>query len=175
MRVEDKLKRAIKHHNINRINELFNEIYLDYFKLIYFIISKYVPIKEDIEELVDTVFINFYNKIISTPVENIKYYLVVTAKNVSLNFIKKQKIEYVELNDNFIYEVETSSSNDKYYEIINDMQKVLTDYEIEIILQHVIYDITFKDLSKRYNKPLKTIYTTYSRSIKKYRKYKEEN
>lgn len=174
MKIEDRLKEALKYQSIHEINQLFNEIYLGYFKLIYFIIAKYVSTKEDVEELVDNVFINFYNKIKTTPIDNVKYYLIVSAKNISLNFLKKNKIKYVEFDDNFIYEKTEKPNNDKYYEIICDMQNVLSDFEIEIILKHVIFAYTFDDLSKLYNKPLKTIYSIYSRSIQKYKKYKEE-
>ena len=173
MKIEDRIKEALIYYNINEINQIFNEIYLEYFKLIYFIISKYIKNKEDIEELVDNVFINFYQKIKTTPVDNVKYYLVVSAKNISINFLKKKRIETTELDDNFIYESTIIKSNDKYYEIIEDMKKVLTDFEIEIILKHVIYDYTFLELSNLYDKPQKTIYSAYSRAIEKYKKYKE--
>ena len=175
MSLEKKLKKAQQKNNINELNNVFNDIYLEYAKLVYFLISKNVTTKEDIEDLVDTVFVNFYNKIKTTQIENIKYYLVVMSKNISINFLKRQKIDYIELNDNFIYENVNYSINDEYLEIIEEMKEVLTNFEIEIILQHLIYDYSFKELSYKYNKPLKTIYSLYSRSIKKFKKYKEES
>ena len=43
----------------------------------------------------------------------------------------------------------------------------LNDIEIEIIIQHIIYDYSFKELSKIYNKPINTIISIYNRAKKK--------
>ena len=49
MKIEDRLKEALKYQNILEINQLFN-------------------------------------KIKTTPIDNVRYYLIVSAKNISLNF-----------------------------------------------------------------------------------------
>ena len=70
--LEKKLRAAIKSNNINKIEIIFEDIYYEYGKLVGFIISKYVSKKEDIEELVDDVFINFFKVLYKTKIENIK-------------------------------------------------------------------------------------------------------
>ena len=97
------LYKAIKSNNEQKILEACDLIYQKYQKLIYFIISKYITNIYDIEDLTQTVFINFFNNLEKIDLtKNIKYYLVTSAKNISLNFIKKQnKIEY---DDTLIYQ-----------------------------------------------------------------------
>ena len=146
----------------------FEKLYKTYVKLVSFIISKYVDVADDREDLVSDVFVDFYLKM--EGVENVKYYLVSSAKNKAITYVKKKKKE------NIVYE--EISLNDKdghgdgsYWQTIDDMKNVLTDKEIEIIIKRVIFDMTFKELSVEYDKPLKTIYSVYKRAIKKYRKH----
>jgi DNA-directed RNA polymerase specialized sigma24 family protein len=50
------------------------------------------------------------------------------------------------------------------------MEKYLNNNEIDIIIQHSIYDYSFKELSLKYNKSINTIISIYHRAIKKYLK-----
>ena len=56
-----------------------------------------------------------------------------------------------------------------YLLIINDMKRILSEEEINIIIEHVIYDVSFKTLAKKYNKPISTISTKYYQAIQKYK------
>ena len=73
MSLERKLENALLLNDIQRIDLLFEEIYYRYGKLVGFVISKYVFVKEDIEESISDVFISFYNNLkkSSTKVLNI--------------------------------------------------------------------------------------------------------
>ena len=55
------------------------------------------------------------------------------------------------------------------------MEHCLTTFETEIILKHVVYDYTFKELGILYNKPLNTIISTYHRAVKKFLKGENQN
>ena len=57
------LKKAIKSQDEGEIIKAFEYIYSKYYKLVWFIISKYVYNVLDIEDISQTVFINFYNNI----------------------------------------------------------------------------------------------------------------
>ncbi len=172
MTLENKLIDALKSCDHYKIDTVFEEIYYAYSKLVYFIISQYVLNQSDIEELTQDVFVNFFNNLNKTTINNIKYYLVRSAKNKALNFLKAKK-ENFELDDNVIYEYAyTENSNLKYVEIIDQMKKYLTDIEIDIIIKRVIYDISFKELASIYKKPINSILSIYHRAIKK---FKERN
>ena len=150
----------------------FEKIYREYVKLVYFIISKYVDDRSDREDLTSDVFVDFYVKM--DGVKNVKYYLVTAAKNKAVNHVAKNKRVKI------TYEEEPTKEGDSYsdggyYDTVNDMKKVLSDREIEIIIKHLIFDKTFRQLSDELGQPLKTIYSVYKSAIKKYRKYKGVN
>lgn len=160
------IKKIKKAENEER-NIILEEIYNEYYKLVCFIISRYISNNFDIEDLANDVFIKFFQNIYSVR-SSIKYYLTTTAKNISLNFLK-QNNKNVILDDEFIYSIkdEKHSSNENYYEIIDYLKTFLTENEIRIILNHVIYDMTFKKISKLLKMPENTIKTTYYRSLEK--------
>ena len=169
MSLEKKLSKAIKHNNPYKIEQIFEEIYYEYGKLVGFIISKYVIKKEDIEELVDDVFISFSKAMMKTEINNIKYYLVTQAKNIAINFINK-KDNKVDIVYDEVYLSNNTYESSKYYELVNEMNKILTEEEINIILLHTIYNYSFEDISKKLNKPLQSIASIYRRAIQKFNK-----
>ena len=73
MNLETKLKNSIIKKDEVLLDSVFEEIYNKYFNLSAFIISKYVKNKLDVVELVNDVFFKFYEKIIETEINNIKY------------------------------------------------------------------------------------------------------
>lgn len=169
MSLEKKLEKAIKQNNPNKIEQVFEEIYYEYGKLVGFIISKYISNKEDIEELVDDVFVSFSKIILKNKITNIKYYLVTQAKNTSINFLNKKDNKVEMVYDEMYLSTQTYQPS-KYYDLINDMKKVLTDLEINILLLHTIYNYSFDDISNKLNKPLSSIASIYRRAIKKFNK-----
>ena len=175
MTLEQKLSIALKSNNEDSINSIFEEIYSSYGKLVYFIIMQYINNKLDVEELTQDVFISFFNNLDNNNVKNIKYYLVTSAKNKALDFLKSKK-DSVLLDENIIYQqLDTKYSSYKYIEIIEEMKSCLTNFEIDLIIKHNIYGITFKEMSKIYNKSINTLLTTYHRAIKKFKERKKNN
>ena len=59
MSLENKLLHAIKSKNKDKVENVFEMIYYEYGMLVTYIISKYVEKSEDVEELVNDVFIKF--------------------------------------------------------------------------------------------------------------------
>lgn len=175
MTLEKKLKCAIKSNDNKIIHDVFEEIYVTYGKLVYFKIMQYVTNKFDAEELTQDVFVSFYNNLYSTNILNIKYYLIASAKNKAIDFIKKKK-EVLISDEKTIFEVEDVVDKCiEYDEIIEAMKKFLSEFEIEIIIKHIMDDLSFKQLSIQYKKPLNTIISIYHRALKKFKKEREKN
>jgi len=170
--LESKLIKALKSNNENIIHDVFNQIYDDYKKLIYKQISFYVKNNFDCEELTQDTFISFFNNLNKIEIKNIKYYLLVSAKNKALDYMKKKK-NNIEYQDNIIYEQLDTNDINNYKEILFDLKKFLNELEIEIIIYHLIYNYSFKDLSNKLNKPINSIISTYNRAIKKYKNYQK--
>lgn len=164
------LKKAIKSQDEGEIIKAFEYIYSKYYKLVWFIISKYVYNVLDIEDISQTVFINFYNNIKKLDLnKNIKYYLVTSAKNSALNFKKNNsRIEY---DDVFVYEQRDNNDNYFYSNLISDLKKVLNNLEIAVIIKHIVEGQSLKDIAISLNKNTNTIRTIYNRAIKKYKKF----
>ena len=171
LRVEENLKYALRTKDKKLINQVFEEIYYEYGHLIGFVISQYVKNKSDVEELINDVFLNFFNNLDKIKIKNIKAYLTKIAKNKAIDYLRENKNKYILENELVLNAQEFDKS--LYLLVINDMKRVLSEEEINIIIDHVIYDVSFKTLAKKYNKPISTISTKYYQAIQKYKK--EEN
>ena len=164
LRLEERMKYALRVKDKKLLDEVFKDIYNEYFHLIGFVISEYVNNKNDVEELINDVFLSFFNNLDKIKLKNIKAYLTKTAKNKAIDFIRRNKNKY--LLENEIVNT-PSIDNGLYYLIVNDMKRVLTVEEIDIIILHVVYDLSFKLIAKKYKLPITTISTKYYQAIKK--------
>lgn len=168
MSLEQKLNKALNSNNEELMHDVFEEIYNSYSKLVYFIINQKIQNKMDSEELTQDVFIAFFNNITKTSIKNIKYYLIQSAKNKVLNYLKQRK-DNILFDENIVYEKVDNHNHDKD-DVINRMHEILNDFEVEIIVNHIIYDYTFKELSVIYNKNINSIISIYNRALRKYKK-----
>lgn len=139
----DQKMRHVK-KNEKDILSFFEQIYDTYHKLIYYVISKYVSNDEDIKELVNDVFLQFYNHM-GTIVTSIKYYLVVSAKNRALDFLKKQKEIPM---DSLLIINKKESGSESYLKVKRILKQILEEKEIYIIEEHLFYDRKFKEIAK---------------------------
>lgn len=170
MPLENKLLHAIKSNNKDTIDNVFEIIYYEYGKLVAYIISKYVERIEDVEEIVNDVFISFYKAALKKEIRDIKYYLVTSAKNKSIDFYRKKinKLDVYYNDDNVFEYIEYKDSI--YGDLLYEMRKYLSDEEINIIILHLIYDYSFKEIAEKYNKPISSISSIYNRALKKFKK-----
>lgn len=169
MILEKKLEKAIKNSNNNQIDYVFEEIYNKYYNLVSYIISQYIKNNNDVEELVNDTFVNFYNSLFKVQIDNIKYYLVKSSKNISLDFIKKKKIVY-EYNEDYVNNYKEEDEATMYDEIMILLEKCLSKEEIKIILLHNIDCYTLKEIANIINKPYNSVISIYNRAIKKVKK-----
>lgn len=148
-------------------NELLEEIYKDYYKLVCFVISRYIKNRLDVEEIANDTFLKLYQNLFSIKT-SIKYYLTTIAKNLSLDYLKKENNKIV-LDDELIYSIKDNNynSNENYQEIIEYLENILSKNEVTIVLNHIVYDITFKKLSKTLKIPENSVKTIYYRAINK--------
>ena len=93
------------------------------------------------------------------------------SKNLSKDF----KNKFI-LDDDYIFSrLIPSTSNRLFEDYIEEMREYLTDQEIEIILQHAVYDVTFKELGKKFNLKTSSVASKYIRAISKFKKHKKGN
>lgn len=171
MSVEIRLVDALKSNDSKKIEKIFKEIYDANYKLVYFCVAHYVKIKEDIEEIVNDVFINFYNHLNNIKIEgNIKYYLTRSAKNACLNYLKKNERKEVSIEQKFLEQKSAIQYQYVDNSFIEKIKKIITDEEFEILFNHVILGVSLKEIATFKNTSSNTIKSKYRRTLKKLQK-----
>lgn len=161
------IKKAIDKNDRFLLESVFESIYYKYSKLIKFVIYKIVNDRELTNDLTQEVFTNFFNAMITSNLKNIKYLLVTMARNKSVDYLRKNKLDVI-IDDNFVlnFEYEEKST---IPDIIKELKLYLTDDEIEIIVLHLVYDFTFKKIASMKGVTTSAINNKYNRAIKKYK------
>ena len=161
------IKKAVNNNNRSLLEAVFEQIYYKYSQLVKYVIYKLVGDSDLTDDLTQEVFTSFFNTIRSSEIKNIKYLLVTIAKNKSIDYLRKNKIDVI-VDDNLVlnfgYEQENNIS-----EMINDLRLYLSEDEIEIIVLHLVYDFTFKKIASIQNVTTSVINNKYNRAIKKYK------
>ncbi len=167
-KLETSLISALQEGDKTKITLVYEQIYNEYYKLLFFVIGKYISDSETIKDLINDTFLNFFNN--STNVNgSIKSYLTRSAHNIALNYIKKNnKLSLIE-NDDLIG-VNSDTANLSYNEIVSSLLKILSYKEVGLIIDHVVFGYTFKELETKYCNNAKNLNKAYERTIKKYRK-----
>lgn len=174
MILEKKLETAIKHEDNDQMDYVFEEIYNKYYNLVSYIISQYIKNINDVEELVNDTFVNFYNNCFKGRIDNIKYYLVKSSKNISIDFLKKKQIIF-EYNEDYVNNYKEDKEKTIYDEIMILLDRCLSKDEIKIILLYNIDCYSLKEIANMLNRPYNSIVSTYNRSIKKVKKEMNKN
>lgn len=167
MSLEKRLVDALNSKNKIIIEETFKLIYDSYFKLVYFCVGNYVDNKDDVEEIVNDVFLNFFNHLNNINTNgSIKYYLTSSAKNSALNFLKKQKRVVVTEN------IENVGVEYQYHDndLIDKVKENLTFEESSLVIDHVIVGKSLREIAKENNTNANTLKSKYRRAILKLQK-----
>ena len=165
MKTEIRLSKALESGSKDKVNQVFESIYLNYFKLGIFIARQYLNEQESIE-IVDEAFVSFFEKMIKErkcEIKNIKQYLCTSIKNASIKRVK-------EINSLFSFDEEINYLEEKEIIDIDNPLKDLSKLEQYIISEHVLLDKTFKEIGLELNKSTNTIKSIYRRGCLKARK-----
>lgn len=154
------------------VENAFNIVYKEYSYLVFYVILQIVKDNDLALELTNETFTNFFiNKDNINSSKNVKYYLVTTGKNLAINRMKKDS-RIVELSDNYAYEEKKTDDFDTY---IEKFKEFLNKEEIDVIVYHLLYDFSFKEIARNKNVSINVISSKYKRAIDKIKKYYKEN
>ncbi len=172
MNITRKLFFAYQTGNCKKIEQLFSIVYNEYADLVFVLISKYIKQYEDIEELTDDVFIQLFNHLENIdPDKDIKYYLMTSAKNASINFIKKNK-NSENLDD---VDIDNLGAKDSHLSLFIDEWKLaLSQNEIDLIIMHDLNGISLREIALKNKQSPNTIKSIYRRAIKKLQNFYKE-
>ena len=138
------------------------KVYEKYKKLVTFVISKYIKDKEIIKDITLDVFLNYIEN--ENKVFNIQKYLTSTAKYMSLKYLKKNnQMDLDSIDEEVLYS--NNKSNIEYNLIIDEFKEFLSNEEIDIMILHIVYNYTFKEISLTKKIKLNSIKSIYRRAI----------
>jgi len=162
------IKKALSYNNEQALEDIFESVYYEYSSLVHYIALRIVKKKGIAEEITQEVFMRFFNNIKTTEFRNIKYWLSTTAKNLSLNYIKNKDSSIIYNDEAILYLYDEYKDNTKA--IIDELYEILTAEEVDIIIMHLIYKFTFKEIANDMNVSTDSIKGKYRRAIIKYKK-----
>jgi len=160
------VKRKVILDFIARDEKAFNEVYVAYRKLLFFIIISIVKNETIAEDLLQDTFIKVYEakETIKDP-SSFHSYITLTAKNLALNELKKmRRVESLEpLIDIYGY-VEQN------FTLFSEIADYLSELENTIVVYKIVHERGFKEISQLTDIPLSTVYQIYQRALSKIKK-----
>lgn len=143
--------------------EAFDIIYKEYHKLVFYVIYSKVKDVEVTKELVQDCFLKMWNNVhLYKNNNNFKAWLLTIAKNVALDYIKTKKD---------IYPLEEDIQDCRLPSMLNefniDARRILSEFEYNVVVLTIVYNLKRKEVADLLDKPLGTITRTYSDAIKK--------
>lgn len=156
------------------VNDLVKKAVLEYSSLVRFLAFSALGSREEANEITQEVFYKLYEVLTLTRFKNIKYWLVSTTRNMTINRLKS-KGRLVLLDDDTdtlctfyqAYELYSESKED----IFGYLVACLDAFEIEILTLHLCYGLTFKEIAFELEKTVDTINSKYRRSLSKFKNY----
>ena len=159
--------------NKDLVDDSFTKIYEEYKLLVYYVSFEITQNKSDSEDILNETFLKFYeNRFTIKKAKGIKYFLVTTSKNLSINLVKRNsKTDLIE-DDEVFSESDDNSFLDDY---LKEFAKILNQEELDLIVYHLIYDFSFKEIGEMKNETVNAISGKYRRALAKLKeKYKRK-
>lgn len=153
--------------SINERDDAFNYIFNKYRYLVYYVSFDILKNEEDAKDIVNETFLKMYeNRREFMSESKLKYFLLVTAKNLSIN-------RYNKLKNHLAYSEDMEGRNDEvsvsYY--LEKFKDVLDEEEYHYLVLHLIYEFSFKEIAKVKGLTTSQVSSKYQRGIKKLRTY----
>lgn len=169
---EKRLFKMMNSNNPRSIDDALNDIYETYKPLLVFIASRYLNDTEDIKDVVQETFIEFFQHLHQEH-KNIKAYLTIACKHHAIDVLRKKKhIQYMSEEEiNALIDDDTRYQN-TYSEMIHDLRCYLQEEEVNIIVFHLVDGLTFQEIAVKMYTNANTIKTRYYRALRKYQKQK---
>ena len=155
--------------NINSdLDKLFEKYYKTYSKLVYFVVNRLIEDEIEAEDLTNEVFLNFFEKYKNEKIKNIKGYLTASARNMSITFLNKKNKMVIDTE--YINNLSDNNEKSYYHQLIKSFKKLLNDLELEIVIDHIVYDVKLSTIAKEKGVSNNTIKSIYRRALNKLKK-----
>ena len=147
---------------MNGDNQKFDDIYSETRKIVFLSICSIITDDDLIEDLMQETYIKAIDNLESYKFgTNFKAWISSIARNLSLNEYNKRKKMILIDEDNYEFK-----SNDENSLINKSLNLLKTDSNLrEVFVYRIIFNLTFRDISKIMNLPKSTIHDTYKKAI----------
>lgn len=172
MRIEKKLEQAIASGDIILQDEVFQEVYDTYYKLVYYLVIQIVKSKEDTEEIVNDVFLKAFRHLDQFDYKtSLKSWLAQIAKHEAINCYNKNKKQNIKLEDKAI---DNLNSEDHFYQYMMEFEEVLDQEELDILVYRLYFNLKFEEISDLKDLSVSAIFKKYRSALKKIKMYYQE-
>ena len=149
------------------MNRSFNIIFEKYRYLVYTVAYDILKNVEESKDIVNETFLKMYEKRAKFTNEgDLKYYLLVIARNLSIN--RSKQLQY-----HLSYSDDMAGKNDdkdvSLY--LEKFKRVLDREEYKYLVLHIVYGFTFLEIAKANHLTTSQVSSKYQRGIKKLRDY----
>ena len=153
----------------NGKKEYLKNVYDYYGHAVYSYALSIVKCRQLAEDICQDVFIKIWNNSNRyRKGNNPKSWIMAITRNTSIDYLRKYKRENIMDNFNIAVDKDmVEDLNEKFY--ISDVLSQLKSEEREVVILHVISDLTFKNIGEILNKPIGTVTWRYREAIKKLR------
>jgi RNA polymerase sigma-70 factor (ECF subfamily) len=152
--------------------EAFDELYSLTSKPVFFSGMAVIHDEESVKDLMQDTYADFLKNIASIKnTDTVTAYLCRSIHNKAINMAKSQEKEV--LIDAYDNEDMYGGSEDEHEDdkvFFEKVRRLVTEEEYEIVIQHSVNELKFKDIAKIVHKPLGTVLWLYNRAMKKLQK-----
>ena len=145
----------------------FTLIFEKYRHLVYYVSFDIIKNEEDAKDIVNETFLKMFQhrKDIRNEV-SLKYFLLVTAKNLSINRYHQNQ-SHLDYSDDL--EGTKDEGNVSLY--LEKFKEVLDAEEYQYVVLHLLYDFSFREIAKANCKTTSMVSSKYRRGIQKLRDF----
>ncbi len=162
MTLEQELALSLSPFDEQAKQNVFHKIYDKYFKLVWFCAYRFLGNKEDTDEISDDVFVKFYFGADKAEIQNIKFYLTRSARNLSLNRLRSKK-PTEELDERTVGQYTFSEGSD----LLEKVARLVTKEEFELLCRHVLEGYSLVEIAADTGEGTNTVKSKYRRLCKK--------
>jgi len=154
-------------------HQSFDQFYHLTKKSVFFSIVSIIKDENLVEDIMQETYLKFLKNVSQVKESgNVQAYLNQVARNLAIDYYHdRKKIVYDEL---FIEQQTEELATEDAFEDVFKWLDILNDTEKEIVIQHVINDLKFREIAVLLDKPLGTVLWIYNKAIKKMRKEVEK-
>ena len=153
--------------SVNEMNEAFNIVFNKYRYLVYYVSYDILKSEEEAKDIVNEAFLKMYeNRGNFDSDKKLKYFLLVTAKNLSINRYNQNK-DHLTYSD----DIEGKADSDNLSIYLEKFKEVLDEEEYQYLVLHLIYGFKFKEIAIANNLTTSQVSSKYQRGINKLRDF----